>query len=51
VALENRILIKATNIAKVTIDPVPARVDCNVALDVESDDPAHPPEVTLAGCP
>jgi hypothetical protein len=51
VAVENRILIKATNIAKVTIDPVAARVDCNVALDIESDDPADPPEVTLAGCP
>lgn len=47
VPVENRIVIKATNIAKVTIDPVAARVDCNVQLDIDSDGPI---EVMLRGC-
>lgn len=47
VPVENRIVIKATNIASVMIDPAAARVDCNVKLDIESDGPLA---VTLLGC-
>jgi pimeloyl-ACP methyl ester carboxylesterase len=47
VPVENRIVINATNIATVAIDPVAARVDCNVHLDIESDGPI---EVRLRGC-
>ena len=45
--VENRIVLRATNIARVTIDPAAARVDCNVRLDIESDGPV---EVRLVGC-
>jgi hypothetical protein len=45
---ENRIVIKAKNIAAITIDPVAARVSCNVKLDIQSDGPI---KVTLVGCP
>jgi hypothetical protein len=47
VPVENRIVIKATNIGSVTIDPAAARVGCDVQLDIESDGPL---EVTLLGC-
>jgi hypothetical protein len=45
---ENRIVIKAKNIAAITIDPAAARVSCNVKLDIQSDGPL---KVTLIGCP
>jgi hypothetical protein len=45
--VENRIVINATNIASVTIDPAAAHVDCNVHVDINSDGPL---EVALAGC-
>jgi hypothetical protein len=48
IPVENRIAIKAVNIASVTIDPVAARVDCNVTLDIDSDGPLT---VALLGCP
>ena len=48
VSVENRLVIKATNIGSVTIDPVAAHVDCNVKLDVDSDGPI---EIKLLGCP
>lgn len=48
VPVENRIVIRATNIASVTIDPVAARVDCNVKLDIDSDGPLA---ISLTGCP
>ena len=48
VPVENRILIEATNIARVTIDPAGARVGCDVTLDVTSDGPI---EVQVLGCP
>lgn len=48
VPVENRIVIDATNIASVTIDPVAARVDCDVTLDITSDGPL---DVRLVGCP
>ena len=47
VPVENRIVIKATNIGALTIHPAAARVDCNVQLDVESDGPI---QITLLGC-
>lgn len=47
VPMENRIRIKATKIASVTIDPAAARVDCNVKLDIDSDGPL---KVRLLGC-
>ena len=47
VPVENRLVIKATNIAAITIDPVTARVDCDAELDVTSDGPL---EVNLLGC-
>ncbi len=40
--------ITATNVGHVTIDPVRARVSCDVELQVESDGPL---DVDLAGCP
>ena len=49
VAAENRISIKVANIASLTIDPVAAKVDCDVQLQIDSDGPA--PTVTLLGCP
>lgn len=48
VPVEDRIVIKATNIATMTIDPKAARVSCDVELDVESDGPI---EIQLIGCP
>ena len=46
--VENRIVIKAKNVRSLTIDPVAARVDCNVKLDITSDGPL---DVRLLGCP
>jgi hypothetical protein len=48
VPVENRLVIDATNIAAISIDPVTARVDCDVVLDITSDGPL---EVRLLGCP
>lgn len=48
VPVENRLLIKATNIGSVTIDPAAARVNCDAKLDVESDGPIS---IKLLGCP
>jgi hypothetical protein len=48
VRVQNRIVIKATNIARITIDPRAARVRCDVKLDVTSDGPI---EIRLIGCP
>ncbi len=47
VLVENRILVNAVNIRSITIDPVLARVDCNVQLDVISDGPIN---IRLIGC-
>jgi hypothetical protein len=47
-AKTNRLQIRATNLATLTIDPKRARVDCNVDLDVVSDGPV---KITLTGCP
>ena len=47
VPAENRLIINATNIASITIDPVAARVDCDAQLDVTSDGPLR---VRLLGC-
>lgn len=44
---QDRIIITATNIASLTIDPVAARVTCKVKLDIRSDTPIA---VTLRGC-
>jgi hypothetical protein len=44
---ENRLVIHADNISAITIDPIAARVACDVKLDVKSDGPI---KVTLAGC-
>lgn len=43
----DRLLIRASNIASVTIDPVRAKVSCKAALEIDSDGPL---EVVLAGC-
>lgn len=43
----NQIDITATNVKAVTIDPGRARVDCNAALNINSDGPI---DVTLSGC-
>jgi len=48
VAKQNRIVGKVTNVRRLTIDPVAARVDCSVRLDITSDGPL---EVRLLGCP
>lgn len=45
---ENRLVINATNVRSLAIDPVAARVDCDAQLDVTSDGPI---EVRLLGCP
>lgn len=47
VPVENRIVIKARNIASVTIDPAAARIDCNAKLETHSDGPI---EIKLRGC-
>lgn len=47
VPVENRLVINATNVGSITIDPVAARVDCDVELDITSDGPI---EVNLLGC-
>ena len=44
---QDRIIINATNIASLTIDPAAARVTCNVKLDIRSSTPV---KVTLRGC-
>ena len=46
-AVADRLDINATNVAAVTVDVARARVDCNVALSIQSDGPV---QVTLAGC-
>jgi hypothetical protein len=48
VPVANRIVIRATNIGSVTIDPAAAKADCEAELDIVSDGPI---EVRLAGCP
>jgi hypothetical protein len=48
VRVQDRIVIKATNIGAITIDPAAARVSCDVKLDVHSDGPI---KVTIIGCP
>ena len=45
--VSNSIKLTAMNIRTMTIDPVRARVDCNVALKVLTDGPL---DVTLDGC-
>lgn len=47
IPVENKLKIAATNIASVTVDPIAARVDCDVELDIDSDGPI---EVSLLGC-
>jgi len=47
VLASNRLVINATNIAAVTIDPKQAKVTCSVALDVTTDGPLT---VHLIGC-
>lgn len=46
--IEDKLWVTATNVSKVTIDPVRAKVTCDVELVVESDGPI---EVDLTGCP
>jgi hypothetical protein len=48
VSVANRISLKLTNIASVTIDPKAARVGCNAKVVVDSDGPV---DVSLLGCP
>jgi Putative esterase len=43
----DRLVVSATNVASLTIDPIRARVTCDAEVDVTSDGPV---EVTLAGC-
>jgi hypothetical protein len=45
---QDRVVINATNIRSVTIDPVAARISCKARIDVHSDGPV---KVTLRGCP
>jgi hypothetical protein len=45
---ENRIVIRANNIAALTIDPKAAHVRCDVKLDIHSDGPIR---IKLVGCP
>jgi poly(3-hydroxybutyrate) depolymerase len=45
---ENRIVITASNVRSLTIDPVAARVDCNVDIDINS---VGSLDVHLLGCP
>lgn len=47
VPIENRVEILARNVARITIDPAAARIDCDAILDVTSDGPI---EITLRGC-
>jgi hypothetical protein len=46
-ARKNEVVLKATNIAEVTIDPKRAQVDCDAVVRLESDGPIT---VSLAGC-
>ena len=48
VAAQDELLIRAHNIATMTIDPVRAKVSCNAAIKIDSDSPL---QVTLRGCP
>lgn len=48
VPARNRIVIRATNIRSLTIDPRAAHVTCSVRLDITSDGPLA---VHLTGCP
>jgi hypothetical protein len=43
----NRIDITASNVGKVVIDPIRARIDCNAVVNVASDGPI---EVVIHGC-
>jgi hypothetical protein len=45
---KDRIVINATNIRTVTIDPRAARVSCDVKVEIHSDGPLA---VRLLGCP
>lgn len=45
--VQDKLVIKASNIATVTIDPVRARVSCRAAMQIDSDVPLT---VTLKGC-
>jgi LPXTG-motif cell wall-anchored protein len=44
----NRLRVRATNVARVVVDPARARISCNAEVVVDSDGPT---EVVLAGCP
>jgi hypothetical protein len=46
--VRNRLVIRASNIAAVTVHAARAQVSCGAELDIDSDGPI---EVTLAGCP
>jgi hypothetical protein len=48
VPAQNRLVIRATNIRSLTIDPRAAHVTCSVRLDITSDGPLT---VHLTGCP
>jgi pimeloyl-ACP methyl ester carboxylesterase len=48
VPAQNRLVIRATNIRSLTIDPRAAHVTCSVRLDITSDGPLA---VHLTGCP
>jgi hypothetical protein len=48
VRVQDRIVIKARNIAAITIDPEAAHVSCKARLDVQSDGPI---KITMIGCP
>jgi hypothetical protein len=41
-------VLTTTNIRSITIDPLAARVNCDVTVDTRSDDPI---DVLLLGCP
>jgi hypothetical protein len=45
--LANRLVVDATNVSALTIDPQRARVGCDATIVLTSDGPT---EVTLAGC-
>jgi hypothetical protein len=47
VPAQDRLVINATNIAALTIDPVAAHVTCHATLEIHSDGPLR---VHLLGC-
>ncbi len=47
VPVQDKLVIQASNVASVTIDPVRAKVSCRAAMDISSDVPLR---VTLKGC-